>query len=77
MESHSQAGHVVACVTPGSRRSQTRTSCCSINKLPARRMRAWSLGNTPTTSERRPISRLTRSNGLVERNVDQCSAGNP
>jgi hypothetical protein len=36
-----------------------------------------SLGKIPTTSERRPISRLTRSSGLVERNLDQCSAGNP
>ena len=28
----------------------------------------------PTTSVRRPISRLTRSSGFVERSLDQCSA---
>jgi DNA replication protein DnaC len=45
--------------------------------LPARRMRAWSLGNTPTTSVRRPISRLTRSSGLVDRSLERWAAGNP
>jgi hypothetical protein len=29
----------------------------------------------PPTSVRRPISRLTRSSGLVERSLDQCSRG--
>ena len=33
------------------------------------------MGNTPTTSLRRPISRLTRSNGFVERNFEWCAAG--
>ncbi len=35
-----------------------------------------SLGKMPTTSERRPISLLTRSRGLVERSFVQCSDGN-
>jgi hypothetical protein len=29
----------------------------------------------PTTSLRRPISRLTRSSGFVERSFGQCAAG--
>ena len=33
------------------------------------------MGKIPTTSERRPISLLTRSSGLVERSLVQCSAG--
>ena len=37
---------------------------------------AWSLGKIPTTSVRLPISLLTRSNGLVERILVQCSLGN-
>jgi hypothetical protein len=36
---------------------------------PARRSSAASLGKIPTTSERRPISRLTRSSGLVLRSL--------
>ena len=34
------------------------------------------VGKIPTTSERRPISLLTRSSGLVERILVQCSDGN-
>ena len=34
------------------------------------------VGKIPTTSVRRPISRLTRSSGLVLRSLDQCSRGN-
>jgi hypothetical protein len=75
MESHSQAGHVVACVTPGSRPSQTRTSFCSSSSAPASRSSAALLGKIPTTSVRRPSSRLTRSSGLVLRILDQCSRG--
>jgi hypothetical protein len=33
------------------------------------------LGKMPTTSVRRPISRLNRSSGLVERSFVQWSAG--
>jgi hypothetical protein len=33
------------------------------------------VGKIPTTSVRRPISRLTRSSGLVLRSLDQCSRG--
>jgi hypothetical protein len=46
-----------------SRRLTHHSSCCSINRLPASRNRAASLGNTPTTSVRRPISRLTPPGG--------------
>ena len=43
---------------------------------PASRIRAASLGKMPTTSVRRPISRLKRSSGFVDRSLGQCSAGN-
>jgi hypothetical protein len=33
------------------------------------------VGEDPTTSVRRPISRLTRSRGLVLCSLDQCSRG--
>ena len=33
------------------------------------------VGKIPTTSVRRPISRLTRSRGLVDLSFGQCSAG--
>jgi hypothetical protein len=37
--------------------------------MPARRIREASLGKMPTTSVRRPISRLTRSSVFVERSL--------
>jgi hypothetical protein len=50
-------------------------SFCSITMLAASRISALSLGKMPTTSVRRPTSRLTRSKGLVERSFAQWSAG--
>jgi hypothetical protein len=38
---------------------------CSMQSIPARRIRLWSSGKIPTTSVRRPISRLKRSSGFV------------
>ncbi len=49
-------------------------SFCSISIAPIRRIAAASLGKIPTTSERRPISLLSRSSGLVERSLLQCAA---
>src|SRR5512132_1934534 len=43
--------------------------------LAASRSSARSLGKMPTTSVRRPISRLTRSSGLVERSFGRWSSG--
>jgi len=40
-----------------------------------RRIALASLGKIPMTSARRPISRLSRSSGLVERSLDQWAAG--
>jgi hypothetical protein len=51
------------------------TVVLSISTAPANRIALLSLGKIPTTSERRPISRLTRSSGFVERNFDQCAGG--
>jgi hypothetical protein len=44
-------------------------------RAPTRRMMAASSGKIPTTSERRLISLLTRSRGLVELICAQCSLG--
>ena len=52
----------------------SHSSFCSIS-APASRITAASLGKIPTTSVRRPISWLTRSSGLVERSLVQCSGG--
>ena len=47
------------------------SSFCSITTLAASRISERSLGKMPTTSVRRPISRLTRSSGLVERSLSK------
>jgi DNA-binding transcriptional ArsR family regulator len=44
-----------------------------MHSIPARRIRLRSSGKMPTTSVRRPTSRLKRSNGLVERSLHQCA----
>ena len=44
---------------------------------PTRRMTAASLGKIPTTRERRLISLLTRSSGLVDQILRQCARGKP
>ena len=48
-----------------------------MHSMPARRISERSSGKMPTTSVRRPISRLKRSSGFVERSLRQWSAGNP
>jgi hypothetical protein len=57
------------------RRPTSHSSFCSVSRQAARPSRAASLGRMSTTSVHRPISRLTRSRGFVERSFDQCSAG--
>ena len=44
--------------------------------IETRRISEGSSGKMPTTSVRRPISRLKRSSGFVDRSFGQCSAGN-
>jgi hypothetical protein len=44
--------------------------------IEASRIRLWSSGKIPTTSVRRPISRLKRSSGLVLLSLRQWSVGN-
>jgi hypothetical protein len=44
-------------------------------RLVASRISEASSGKIPTTSVRRPISRLSRSSGLVLRSLRQWSAG--
>src|SRR5690606_3926096 len=58
------------------REAAVHSSCCSWRTAPARRITAARLGKIPTTSVRRPISRLRRSKGLVECNWRRCSEGN-
>src|SRR5690606_20578650 len=51
------------------------SSCCSMRTAPAKRISEARFGKIPTTSVRRPISRINRSNGFVECNCRQCSWG--
>src|SRR3954451_19846811 len=46
-----------------------------MQSIPASRVRLRSSGKMPTTSVRRPTSRLNRSSGLVERSLRQCELG--
>ncbi len=52
------------------------SSLASIASIETKRINDGSSGKMPTTSVRRPISRLKRSSGLVLRSLGQCSAGN-
>jgi len=54
---------------------QVAAADCSMSRAPDSRSAEASLGKMPTTSARRPISRLTRSSGFVERSFDQRTAG--
>lgn len=57
------------------RGNAAQSSLYSINTAPtSRRVAAW-LGKMPTTSARRPISRCSRSRGLVESIGCQCCSG--
>jgi hypothetical protein len=47
----------------------------SIASIDTSRISEASSGKIPTTSVRRPISRLKRSSGFVDLTFDQCSAG--
>jgi hypothetical protein len=47
-----------------------------MQSIPASRISERSSGKIPTTSVRRPISRLKRSSGLVDLSLRQCAAGN-
>src|SRR5690606_3635456 len=52
------------------------SSSCSCRTAPISRRAAAALGKMPTTSIRRPISRIRRSSGFVEWIFCQCSLGN-
>ena len=57
------------------RRPTSYSSFCSITTLAASLINERSLGKMPTRSVRRPISRLNRSSGLVERSFVQVISG--
>ena len=61
---------------PRYRRPSAHSSVCSARTAPTRRMIALRLGNMPTESVRRRISRLRRSFGLFDQIYFQSPSGN-